>query len=53
MTTAGYDSIHGIGDPMVSSSSMPMNYDELVLYHGEAVLPYAIVTYDYRKKHSP
>ena len=50
---AGYDSIHGIGDPMVSLSSMPMNYDELVLYHEEAVLPYAIVTYDYRKKQSP
>jgi hypothetical protein len=24
-----------------------------VLYHEEAVLPYAIVTYDYRKKQSP
>lgn len=27
-----------------------MNYDEIVVYHEEAVLPYAIVTYDFVKK---
>ena len=37
---------------MVSLTGMPMNCDELV-YHEEAVLPYAIVTYVYRKKQSP
>eukprot|EP01046_Picozoa_sp_COSAG06_P033746 COSAG06_NODE_3470_length_5297_cov_18.285879_4_plen_83_part_00 len=42
----GYDSIHGEGDPTRASD---MNYDEIVVYHEEAVLPYALVTYDFVK----
>ena len=43
----GYDSIHG-----VATAGGPLNYDELVVYAEEAILPYAVVTYEYVKHSS-
>eukprot|EP01043_Picozoa_sp_COSAG02_P005161 COSAG02_NODE_138_length_34440_cov_16.694368_24_plen_855_part_00 len=40
----GYDSIHG-----VATADGPLNYDELVVFAEEAILPYAVVTYEYIK----
>ena len=40
---AGYDSIHGY------ASQGNLNYDEFVVFHEEAILPYAIVTYRYNR----
>ena len=40
----GFDSVHG-----EASENGPMNYDELVVYEEEAVLPWAIVEYGFTK----
>lgn len=40
----GYDSVHGVATP-----DGPLNFDELVVYDERAILPYAIVTYEYEK----
>jgi hypothetical protein len=40
----GYDSVHGVATP-----DGPLNFDELVVYAERAILPYAIVTYEYDK----
>eukprot|EP01047_Picozoa_sp_COSAG01_P056815 COSAG01_NODE_6488_length_3634_cov_18.695332_1_plen_714_part_00 len=40
----GYDSVHGVATP-----DGPLNFDELVVYNERAILPYAIVTYEYEK----
>ena len=40
----GYQSVHG-----VATSDGPLNYDELVVYDEAAILPYAIVTYEFEK----
>ena len=39
----GYDSVHGVGGP-----ASTLNWDELVVYSEEAVLPYAVVEYGFR-----
>ena len=41
----GYHSVHGI-----ATDDGPLNYDELVVFDEEAVLPYAVVTYQFAKK---
>ena len=41
----GYDSVSGDAQPTGS-----LNYDELVVYKEEAVLPFAIVEYNFTKK---
>ena len=41
---AGYDAIHG-----EATADGPLNYDELVVYAEEAILPYAVATYEYTK----
>ena len=43
----GYNSVHG-----VATEGGPLNYDELVVYAEEAILPYAVVTYEFTK-HGP
>jgi hypothetical protein len=40
----GYDSVHG-----VATSDGPLNFDELVVYDERAILPYALVEYEYEK----
>ena len=40
----GYDSVHGIATP-----DGPLNFDELVVYDERAILPYALVEYEYEK----
>ena len=40
----GYDSVHGD-----AQKGGALNYDELVVYKEEAVLPYAIVEYSFTK----
>ena len=40
----GYQSVHGI-----ATTEGQLNYDELVVYDEAAVLPYALVTYKFRK----
>jgi hypothetical protein len=42
---AGYHSVHGI-----AMADGPLNYDELVVFDQDAVLPYAVVTYEFVKK---
>eukprot|EP01046_Picozoa_sp_COSAG06_P033025 COSAG06_NODE_3342_length_5481_cov_2.258826_1_plen_267_part_10 len=42
---AGYHSVHGI-----ATADGALNYDELVVFEEEAVLPYALVTYRFLKK---
>lgn len=42
---AGYHSVHGIAAP-----DGPLNYDELVVFAEEAILPYAVVTYRFLKR---
>ena len=44
----GYDSVYG--DAQKTGS---LNYDELVVYKEEAVLPFAIVEYNFTKKPLP
>ena len=41
---AGYNSVHG-----QASAAGPMNFDELVVYEEAAILPYAVVTYEFTK----
>eukprot|EP01048_Picozoa_sp_COSAG05_P014360 COSAG05_NODE_1620_length_4389_cov_56.700466_1_plen_1167_part_00 len=41
---AGYHSVYGVGTP-----GGPLSFDELVVYEEAAILPYAIVTYQYSK----
>ena len=43
---AGYDSVHG----EAGHTAGRLNYDEVVVYEEEAILPYAIVVYGYEKK---
>ena len=43
----GYHSVHGL-----AAEDGALNYDELVIYDEAAVLPYAVVTYSFRK-HQP
>ena len=40
----GYDSVHGVATP-----DGPLNFDELVVYDERAILPYALVEYEYEK----
>jgi hypothetical protein len=40
----GYNSVHGD-----AQKGGPLNYDEIVVYDEEAVLPYAIVEYRFQK----
>ena len=40
----GYDSVYGQAD-----SSGPLNYDEMVVYKEEAILPFAVVEYRFMK----
>lgn len=40
----GYHSVHGL-----ATSDGALNFDELVIYEEAAVLPYAVVTYRFRK----
>ena len=40
----GYDSVHG-----EATKAGALNYDELVVYREEAVLPFAVVEYRFRK----
>ena len=40
----GYDSVHGVATP-----DGPLNFDELVVYDERAILPYALVKYEYEK----
>lgn len=44
----GFDSV--CGRPPENPTGSQLRYDELVVYKEEAVLPYAIVKYNYRKK---
>ena len=45
----GYDSVHGVATP-----DGPLNFDELAVYDERAILPYALVTYEYEKlAHAP
>jgi hypothetical protein len=46
----GYDSVYGQAD-----SSGPLNYDEMVVYKEEAILPFAVVEYRFMKhgRHAP
>ena len=44
----GYDSVYG--DAQKGGS---LNYDELVVYKEEAVLPFAIVEYSFTKRRAP
>ena len=41
---AGYDSVHG-----EASAGGQLNYDELVVYEEEAILPFAVVEYGFTK----
>ena len=43
---AGYDSVHG----EAGHAGGGLNYDEMVVYQEEAILPYAIVEYVFEKK---
>ena len=40
----GYDSVHGVATP-----DGALNFDELVVYDERAILPYALVSYEYEK----
>jgi hypothetical protein len=40
----GYHCVHGMAKP-----DGPLNYDEIVVYEEAAILPYAIVTYEFEK----
>jgi hypothetical protein len=40
----GFHSIHGVATP-----GGPLNFDELVVFDEAAILPYAVVSYQYRK----
>ena len=42
----GYHSVHGL-----ATADGGLNFDELVIYEEAAVLPYAVVTYRFRKHH--
>ena len=44
----GYHSVHGL-----ATADGALNFDELVIYEEAAVLPYAVVTYRFRKHHRP
>ena len=45
----GYDSVHGVATP-----DGALNFDELVVYDERAILPYALVSYEYEKlAHAP
>jgi hypothetical protein len=41
----GYHSVHGVAQP-----GGPLNYDELVVYDEAAILPFAVVTYEFTKQ---
>ena len=41
----GYDSVHG-----EAQKGGRLNYDELVVYEKEAILPYVVVEYEFEKK---
>jgi hypothetical protein len=41
---AGYDSV--IGEPANSSHNSMLNYDELVVYKEEAIIPAYLIIYD-------
>ena len=41
----GYDSVHG-----EAQERGQLNYDELVVYKEEAILPYVVVEYTFEKK---
>ena len=41
---AGFDSVHG-----EATKASALNYDELVVHREEAVLPFAVVEYRFRK----
>eukprot|EP01043_Picozoa_sp_COSAG02_P033666 COSAG02_NODE_2309_length_9170_cov_10.752508_7_plen_536_part_00 len=43
LQSLGYNSLHGY-------AGTRLNYDEFVVYEEEAILPYALVTYEFRKK---
>ena len=43
---AGHDSVHG----EAGHTGGPLNYDEIVVYEEEAILPFAIVEYGFDKK---
>jgi hypothetical protein len=46
MPPIGYNSVHGIA---TEGQEGDLNYDELVVYEEEAILPYAVVTYSFIK----
>jgi hypothetical protein len=41
----GFDSVHG----EATKGDKGLNYDELVVYREDAVLPFAVVEYQFRK----
>jgi hypothetical protein len=43
LQSLGYNSLHGY-------AGTRLNYDEFVVYEEEAILPYALVTDEFRKK---
>jgi hypothetical protein len=42
MPPRGFNSVHGVAGGV-------LNYDEIVVYEEEAVLPYAVVSYEFEK----